>query len=401
MKLIIDSKVLGGILLIVGTSIGGALLVLPVSNAGPGFWYSSLLMTGTWLLTMFAGLLMLEVNLWLPPGSNMISMAQATLGKTGRTLAWLMYLLLLYSLLAAYISGGTGVMEGLFQRLEITSTPWINALIFTGVFGYVVYRGIRTIDHVNRALMFCKLGAYFLLVLLIFPNINMNFLSGDDLTYIPGAFMLIVVSFGFAVIIPSLRGYFDGDVNKLRFVIIIGTSIPLICYILWTLVIMGVVPRLGENGLFTMYNQNYTPIDLVSSLSLSLNKPVITNIAQFFISICILTAFLGVSLCLSDFLADGLNKQKQGIQGLMVHSLTFLPPLILVIFEPEAFVMALRYAGIICILLLILLPMLMAYSGRYIKQMQVGYQAFGGKTLLSLGIFITLILAVTAIYQAI
>ena len=84
MTKIFDSRLLGGILLIIGTSIGGALLILPVTNSAPGFFYSILIMFGIWMLTAFAGLLILEVNLWLPPNSNMISMADATLGKYGK-----------------------------------------------------------------------------------------------------------------------------------------------------------------------------------------------------------------------------------------------------------------------------------------------------------------------------
>ncbi len=36
------SRFLGGILLIVGTSIGGGMLALPIANAASGFWTSSL-----------------------------------------------------------------------------------------------------------------------------------------------------------------------------------------------------------------------------------------------------------------------------------------------------------------------------------------------------------------------
>jgi tyrosine-specific transport protein len=77
-----------------------------------------------------------------------------------------------------------------------------------------------------------------------------------------------------------------------------------------------------------------------------------------------LTAFLGVSLCLYSFLADGLKLRETGGHGVGLFLLTFLPPLVLVIFYPGAYIYALSYAGIFCIILLLLLPALMCYFGR-------------------------------------
>lgn len=399
MSKLFDMKLLGGILLIVGTSIGGALLVLPVTNAPAGFLYSSLTMIAVWLLTMFTALLLLEVNLWLPTNSNLISMAKFSLGLPGKIFAWLTYLLLLYSLLSAYISGGANVLAGLTARLHFTLPTAVNALLFTLLFGIIVYRGIKAIDHVNRALIAFKMGAYLLLVVFILPHVDLQLLQGGESRYIIGAVMYIIVSFGFAIIIPSLRGYYNDNIAQLRFVVIFGTMVPLLCYVLWTFAIMGVVPRTGDNSLMAMLTQDYGPVALVSSISSSLQTTGITNIAQFFISICVLTAFLGVSLCLVDFLADGLNINKQTRKGLWIYTLTFIPPLLIAIVEPNTFRVALRYAGLICVLLLILLPIVMAWSGRYFKKVQGPFQAPGGKMLLSIATIAALALFAIAIQQ--
>jgi tyrosine-specific transport protein len=82
------SKFIGGVLLIVGTSIGGGMLALPVVNAASGFWQSSLLLILCWALMTVGALFILEVNLYLPPGKNMVSMAAATLGKPGLIVAY-------------------------------------------------------------------------------------------------------------------------------------------------------------------------------------------------------------------------------------------------------------------------------------------------------------------------
>src|SRR5262249_52334775 len=152
-------------------------------------------------------------------------------------------------------------------------------------------------------------------------------------------------SFGYATIVPSLRIYFAGNVNKLIKAIFIGSLIPLICYIAWDAVIMGVIPLNGENGLVSILHSQSSTSDLANTLTAKANTSSITLFTKIFTSVCVLTSFLGVSLSLSDFLADGLQVEKKGMSSLFIHLLAFLPPLIIVIFFPNTFIKALEYAG--------------------------------------------------------
>jgi tyrosine-specific transport protein len=54
----------------------------------------------------------------------------------------------------------------------------------------------------------------------------------------------------------------------------------------------------------------------------------------------------------------------KGKEGLGLFSLTFLPPLLIVIYYPGAYMKALSYAGFFCVILLLLLPALMSFFGR-------------------------------------
>ena len=103
---------------------------------------------------------------------------------------------------------------------------------------------------------------------------------------------------------------------------------------------------------------------LTEAISLAVNSNWITGFFGFFTSICMLTAFLGVSLGLFDFLADGLHLKKNGSQGKLTLALTFLPPLAVVLIKPGIYLQALSYAGVCCVLLLLLLPAIMAWRGR-------------------------------------
>lgn len=359
-----NSKLIGGILLIVGTSIGGGMLALPVSTAEVGFGNSLFFLIFCWLVMTAGALLVLEVNLRLPAGSNMISMAKSTLGLPGQIIAWITYLFLLYTLLAAYISGGSDVLNALLKKAHLHLPTWLTSVVFTSLFSLVVYKGIRSVDYVNRGLMFGKLGIYALLVAIISPHVSPAGLTGGSARAFTGMLMVLITSFGFASIVPSLRDYFEDDVHTLRRVILLGSLIPLCCYIIWDAVIMGVIAREGDNGLIALMNSEHATSGLTEALHQSVQNQWISSCFGFFTSICMVTAFLGVSLGLFDFLADGLKLKKSGTQGKYTLALTFLPPLAVVLLNPGIYLHALSYAGVCCVILLLLLPAIMTWRGR-------------------------------------
>lgn len=389
------SRFIGGILLIVGTSIGGGMLALPVVNATTGFWQSSLFLVLCWLLMTAGAFFILEVNLYLPPGKNMISMAAATLGKPGLLAAWLSYLFLLYTLLSAYISGGADVFGGLLQHIGIVPSEWQLTTLFTIAFGLIVYGGIRQVDLFNRGLMFAKLAVYFILIVLIAPFIHIKNMQGGDFRNISGSVMVLITSFGYAIIIPNLREYFNDDIKTLKQVVLIGSLIPLFCYIAWDAVILGSLSSQGEYNLASLAHSEHTTSSLAALLAKTVNNATISSLFNLFTSVCMLTAFLGVALCLISFLSDGLNMNKRGKQGMGLFLLTFLPPLLIVIYYPGAYVHALSYAGFFCVALLLLLPALMSLFGR--KHFAPAFRVPGGKISPLLVIICSLVLLLVAI----
>ena len=358
------SRFIGGLLLIIGTSIGGGMLALPVANAASGFWNSTIFLILCWLLMTLGAFFILEVNLYLPRGKHMVSMAYATLGVPGLVVTWISYLILLYALLCAYISGGADVLSGILSQFNYTPKDWVTIILFTALFGSIVRGGIKQVDLFNRALMFAKLGLYVVLIIFICPSIHMNYWQHGNIQAVTGSLMILITSFGFAIIVPNLRDYFEDNIPQLKRVILIGSLIPLLCYIAWDAVIMGTIISSGPHGLETLIHNPHTTSSLAIQLSQTINNQTISVLFNLFTSVCMLTAFLGVSLCLISFLSDGLKISAGGLQGLSLCGLTFIPPLLLVIYMPGAYLRALGYAGYFCIILLLILPALMSYKGR-------------------------------------
>lgn len=363
--------------MIVGTSIGGGMLALPMAVAVGSYVHSSVLFVFMWLLTLLAALYLLEVNLWFPDGANLISMARKTLGRTAEVVTWIFYLLLLYTLLSAYTAGGADLMTQLQHHIGLASYPSINRSIFVLIMAVILYFGVYIVDRVNRVLMVLKLVLYVVLVVVLAPQVQAMNLWTGDLIKLKAAVLVVVTAFGYAGTVPTLRSYFKGNVRLLRASIVIGSMIPLICYLLWNFVVGGTV-RATE---LLSWSHDPQPVtQLTQSLAAIVNSAWFTTAAQLFTTLCISTSFLGVGIGLTDFIADGLRVRKQGSALWLVLLLTILPPLFVVVLDPSIFIPALAFAGFCCIYLLMFLPSLMTYMGRYVRiGTAKGYRVGGGK----------------------
>jgi tyrosine-specific transport protein len=128
-----------------------------------------------------------------------------------------------------------------------------------------------------------------------------------------------------------------------------------------------------------MMDSGHSNSDLMYSIHVTLHDNWISTFAVGFTYICMTTSFLSLSLCLTDFLSDALGITKQGTGRAKLTALTLLPPLVVVLFYPGIFLTGLRYVGLCCVILLMLLPCLMVFRHRYILNNHEGYHVSGGK----------------------
>ncbi|MBA2654335.1 MAG: tryptophan/tyrosine permease [Gammaproteobacteria bacterium] len=353
-----NSRFIGAIFLILGTCIGGSMLALPMATAQEGVTRTIIIMLGAWAMMMIGAFALLRVNLKLPENSNLISMSKETLGKTGAVITWVITLALLYTLLAAYISSGEDLLGILFEQFKIQTPMWLNAVLFTVCLGFIVYKGIRLVDYVNRGLMSSKLLICIILILLLIPftaipNLSFRHLQGN------GSAITCITAFGYACIIPSIRSYLSSDTKKLYWAIFLGGLIPLIFYLAWIFVVQATIPTATD--LSAMYSNTHPLKAMVLALANHVNNRGINILTNLFTSLCVLTSFLGVALSLADFLADGMRLKKQ-TNNLLIVGLALAPPLAIVLLWPAIFLRALNYAGILCLALLFVIPLLMLLS---------------------------------------
>ena len=157
-------RVISGTFLIAGTMIGAGMLGIPLVTGISGF-VPGLFVTGiVWFFMYSTGLLFLEAALWMPDGSNVLSIAGRFFGKRGRVISGGMFVFLYYCLMIAYFAAGAPLLAYAFSSLGWSLTGWKMFAIFGLIFGIIVAIGPKSIDRVNIILSIAMIAAWFFLI---------------------------------------------------------------------------------------------------------------------------------------------------------------------------------------------------------------------------------------------
>ncbi|MGC2596151.1 MAG: aromatic amino acid transport family protein [Rhabdochlamydiaceae bacterium] len=378
--------VLGGSLLIAGTMVGVGMLALPVATGDGGFIPAAVIYILCWLFMLCTGLLLLEVCSWMPKDSNLITMAHRLLGPVGKDICWVVYLFLFVTVMIAHVVGGGSVVS------EITggSAPsWLSMLIYVVIFSPVVYLGTKWVDRLNITLMLGVAATYFLFIAVSYKHVDIHLLSRSDWSKAWIALPVLFTAFTFQVIIPTLMTYMDRNVKKVRLSIILGTSIPLLVYLIWEFLILGIVPADGPNGLTEAARKGWNAVMPLKEL---VRSPILFATGKAFAFFTMTTSYIALSLAYLDFLADGLKVQKKGLKKVLLCLAVFIPPTLVAITYPHIFIIALSYAGgFSCAILFGLFPPVMVWVGRYIKKYDRNPLIPGGKPFLAILILFVLV----------
>ncbi len=363
----------GGMLLIAGCCIGAGMLGLPVLLGLCGFFPSIILLIGSWAFMTFTGLLLIEVNGWFFEQVNIISMVQKSIGNIGKIISWILYLFLFYSLLVAYISGSGKLFSSFFSFFTQNDA----SIFFVFFFGVLVYFGTKLVDLSNRILMVGLIVTYFAMIFLGITKVNPSLFLHVNMKYFLLPSAILITSFGFHNMIPTLTAYMKGDLKRTRISIIGGSLISFFVYFFWVLFVLGVVPVDGKNGLYQAFLSGN---EATISLKNILKTDAVISFAQWFAFFAIVTSFLTQTLGLMHFIADGFKVKSNYKNNLWLILITVLPPTIFSLSYPNIFFKALGFAGAYCAVILFgIFPALMVWIGRYIKKETSNYHVRGGK----------------------
>lgn len=385
------NKVLGSILIIAGSCIGGGMLAMPIIAAGVGFIAIVSLLILIWITMCGSALLMVRIYKFNKPTDGFNTLTQKYLGTFGNRIAGFSLLFLIYGLTAAYMSGGGSILANFFKTIfKVSLDAHWAVLLFSVVFGGIVSISTRWIDVTTRVLFIIKLVFLTLLIFAFIPFIesdnllNLPLEKGLVITSIP----IIFTSFGFHGSIPSIVRYLGGDQRKIRLAFIWGSLLPLIIYLLWQFAVLGSL----EQHTFLVFLQNNSGLDgLIDSIREMTHNPKINLFFNIFAATALGTSFLGVSVGLLDYYKD-LLKQGSAIRIQIKSSLlTFVPPLLFALFYPKGFLVALSYAALAGVVLALIIPAFLYYKAMRLHHQKIGaiqYLLIILILLVSMGVFL-------------
>jgi tyrosine-specific transport protein len=252
-----ESRVFGGSLLIGGSCIGAGMLGLPIMTGICGFFPSLVMFFLACLFMSLTGLLLVEVHGWYGKRDvHFLTMVSDYLGPFSKFICWIFYLFLFYAILVAYIATSGIHFSSLIADITgMQPKTWIASLVFVLLFGWITYFGTKSVDVLNRFLMFIKIAAFIVLVVLGVDYVQPKLILHTDVKYALFPLPLLIISFGFQNIIPTLVKYLDMDTKKVKQSILGGAIFILIVYLIWQFVVIGTVPLEGTGGIIDSYKK--------------------------------------------------------------------------------------------------------------------------------------------------
>ena len=228
---------LAGISILIGTAIGAGILGIPHVVAKSGFLIGLGYIIFLGLIILLANLYLGEVVLRTKGKHQLGGYAKKYLGKTGSFFMSFAFIFGIYSAILAYLVGISESFSFLFYGNFNYSI--LIGILFGVFMSYLLWRGLKTMKNFEKF----GVSAIFILFILIavfftkkisFENlamINTNFL------FLPfGVVLFALLSFS---VIPEINIILKNDKILMKKILVAGTLITILFYILFTLIVVG------------------------------------------------------------------------------------------------------------------------------------------------------------------
>ncbi|MAH61593.1 MAG: hypothetical protein CMF42_04830 [Legionellales bacterium] len=347
---------IGAALLIAGTTIGAVTLALPIATTNVGLIGTSLIFISAWLVMYWSGLILAQVCVLYPAGKSFSYIAEHNFGVTGKMVSWISYGLLLLTLLMAYFSSLSSLIN--FNNVFFDS-PRVGYTLVALMSWLVISMDTEFIDAMNRLMVYVLISTIIIMVVFLFSHVRLSeWVYFKPTVYELGHLLpVVVVGFGFQVILPSVRAYMKGQESMIPKAILIGSLIPLVIYLLWT---CGVLTGMSKSDIqqLSFYS------DETVAISVLLQHVVHGAFINLFVFAAVVSSLLGIALSLRDLLIDILQTKKKWLPPF----LTIFLPWLMVNIHSAAFLEILRFSGLIVAFLNILFPAIILINERAVRK---------------------------------
>jgi len=259
-----------------GTVIGAGFLGIPFVVSKTGFFIGLAWMIFLSIVLMLINLMMGEIILSSNTLHHIAGYSSKYLGKKTKLFVLMASIIGFYAALVAYLIGEGESLSFLFFG-NANYTLWFG-LGFWLVMAFLTFGGIKEFKKIEPIAVVLVLFVTLLLGFLNFGNISLDNLSHVDFSYMFFPFGVILFAFLGVSSIPEIKRVLGKNQGLMKKAIIIGSFIPLLVYILFTIIVLG------------LYGT-----DVAQVATISFGK-LVTLLGMF----TMFSAFLALSLALQD-----------------------------------------------------------------------------------------------------
>ncbi len=261
---IINSKLIVGISILIGTCVGAGVLGIPYVAAQAGFLPALIYIILIGGIILLVNLYLGEISLRTIGDHQIPGYAKAYLGKTGRILTEFATVFGIYSALVAYILGMGESLSFLFFG------SGLHTLIFGITVGILMsallWRGAYSLKKYEKIGVAIVLFLLLIIVGLFLGDVDISNLSNFNMANIFVPFGVVLFALMSFHAIPEVRLTIHKNEKSMKKIILTSFFIVILFYILFTLVVVGTqgtnTPQIATLslgkifvflGLFTMF----------------------------------------------------------------------------------------------------------------------------------------------------
>ncbi len=326
-----EHKALIAITTLIGTIVGAGILAIPYVVAQSGFLFGLIITIALGLALLLVNLMAGEIVLRTKKQHQLTGYAEKYLGKWGKRLMMFSMAFSIYGALTAYLIGEGEVLKAIFRWGD---PLWYSIIFFIAVF-LIIYRGIKAAGKVE----FLLIGALFIIVIFIgifsYDGINTSRLTTINLAkfFVPYGVILFALM-GFPAV-PEMQEVLEAEKRKMKKAIIIGSIIPIILYLFFAFVVIGIIGL--ENFELLEPNQR------IATVALSIySSPILGIFTNLIAVLAMFTSFLTLGIAMIE-----MYEYDYLLPRPFALALTFLIPLAITLFKLSTFITVIAITGAI------------------------------------------------------
>ncbi|OGT31417.1 MAG: hypothetical protein A3E87_03560 [Gammaproteobacteria bacterium RIFCSPHIGHO2_12_FULL_35_23] len=329
-------------LLITGNVLGVGVLALPIKTGLSGFTLATISIIGIWMMMCFTALIIAKR---IHPTDNLrFDIPSFFKQEIGSKIKWLVIvanLIILYGLITAYLSMVGSLVTNLLPKIL---HPKFIIILYFIILLFLISYGIKILRRSNMIIIICIWVSFIILIHFAKKPFNPDYLTYMDWRALPFSLPVIVSTFHFHNIIPTVCYQLNFQYKAIKRAIIQGTLIGLCINLLWITLVLGDLPVHGITHLSIIYAAAHGEPATVP-LALDLHSDLFILFSMIFALFAVTASYMANGTGLLNFIRDLVSHFFKTDNTPLCFILAFAPPLIITLFDPRIFLKAINLVG--------------------------------------------------------